>query len=254
MIDLPKIQKSEDSRIQPPKRSRNILTDIKFFLFDKPIVNTLIKFGSEEERTKYCESILQRTGIDVDTYKILNIHRIGIDAPSSYVFDELLKWNGDSSCWPNHIAKVNLQDEKLEKIQIFLFGVTPHLFGLKNGIFGFKLFHLFDMNAIKIQRVPDPFDFDNARFLLYRCKGGYPIGVFSIYVRSSIPERGEKEMTQLFMMVGFDFFGFQTLSKSKLINRVWGILHNRVTANVMARFKQLCDWQFEKFVGGGKLK
>ena len=120
MIDLHKIQKSEDSRIQPPKRSRNILTDIKFFLFDKPIVNTLIKFGSEEERTKYCESILQRTGIDVDTYKILNIHRIGIDAPSSYVFDELLKWNGDSSCWPNHIAKVNLQDEKLEKIQILL--------------------------------------------------------------------------------------------------------------------------------------
>ncbi|MBC8320570.1 MAG: hypothetical protein H8E34_07600 [Bacteroidetes bacterium] len=250
MTGIPEIHKAEDNQKQPPTRSRNILTDIKYFLLNKPTVHTLIKFNSEEERRNYCESILQRTGIEVDNFKILNIHRIGIEAPASYVFDELLKWNGDSSCWPNHIAKVNLQDKKLEKIQIFLFGCSPHIFGLKNGIFGFKLMHLFDLNAITIQRTPAPFDFDNARFLLYRCKGGYPIGVFSIYVRTSIPERGENEMTQLFMMVGFDFYGNKTLSKMKFIRRIWESLHDRVTANVTSRFKQLCEWQFDKFVDG----
>jgi hypothetical protein len=39
-------------------------------------------------------------------YTALNVHHIGIEAPVSYVF-ELLNWNGDSSCWPLVLPKLN---------------------------------------------------------------------------------------------------------------------------------------------------
>jgi hypothetical protein len=69
-----------------------------------------------------------------------------------------------------------------------------------------------------------------------------------MYVRSSIPERGEKEMSQLFLMVGFNFYGNRTLSRLNIINKTWEAIHNRVTTHIMNRFKQLCEWRFEKFV------
>ena len=232
----------------PPSKSKGILSDIRFFFLDKPEFATSIKFHKEEERILYTKSILQRTGIGVDEYKVLNIHRIGIEAPATFVFEELLRWNGDSSCWPNHIAKLTLKENRLENIKVNLFGLPADPFKHKKGIAGLHLFHLFNMNAIKIQRTPDSFDFDNARYLLYRCSGGYPIGVFSMYVRSSIPERGEKEMSQLFLMVGFNFYGNRTLSRLNIIHKTWEAIHNRVTAHIMNRFKQLCEWRFEKFV------
>lgn len=235
-----------------PDRSRNIFTDLIYFLLNKPNEDTLIELKAKEERQFYRESILQRTGIQVDNFEMLNIHRIGVNVPASYLFDELLRWNGDSTCWPNHIAKVNLVDNKLEEIQIFLFGLSKYFPGTKKkGLFGFRLFHLFDLKAIKIHKVPSVNDADNARYILYECKGGYPIGVFTMYVRSSIPERGEKEMSQLFMMVGFNFFGSKTLSKNKFLKSLWSIIHNRVTSNVVCRVKQLSEWRFDKFAGGG---
>jgi hypothetical protein len=234
----------------PPSRSKNIFTDIKYFLINTPLIETLVKFDSEEERQQYCESILQRIGIGVEDYRMLNIHRIGIEVPSSFLFDELLAWNGDSTCWPNHLAKVNLQDNQLDKIQIFLFGRSKYLCGLKNGFFGLKLLHLFDLKAIRIQKVPAANDADNARYLLYECQGGYPIGVFSMYVRTSIPERGEKEMSQLFLMVGFNFYGKKSWSNIKPIRLIWESIHNRVSGNMSCRFKQLAEWRFEKFVRG----
>jgi len=234
----------------PPFRSKNIFTDIKYFLINTPSIKTLVKFDSEEEHQQYCESILQRIGIGVEDYRMLNIHRIGIEVPSSFLFDELLAWNGDSTCWPNHLAKVNLQDNQLDKIQIFLFGRSKYLFGLKNGFLGLKLLHLFDLKAIRIQKVPAANDADNARYLLYECQGGYPIGVFSMYVRTSIPERGEKEMSQLFLMVGFNFYGKKSWSNIKPIRLIWESIHNRVSANMSCRFKQLAEWRFEKFVRG----
>ena len=94
--------------------------------------------------------------------------------------------------------------------------------------------------------MPDPDEFDNARYLLYDCSGGYPIGIFSMYVRSSIAEQHEVEPTQLFLVVGFNFYGRENWSRKRIINRTWEGVHNRVTANVMNRFKQLCEWRFEK--------
>jgi hypothetical protein len=234
----------------PPSKSTGLFSDIRLFFLDKPKIATRIKFQSEEERELYTKSILQRTGIGVDMYRVLNIHRIGIEVPATFVFEELLKWNGDSSCWPNHIAKLTLKDGQLNNIKVNLFGWPKEPFSPKKGLTRLLPFHLFNMNAINIQYTPAPFDFDNARYLLYKCSGGYPIGVFSMYVRSSIPERGEKEMTQLFMMVGFNFYGNKTLTRVNFIHKTWEAIHNRATAHIMNRFKQLCEWRFEKFVNG----
>jgi hypothetical protein len=233
---------------QQPLKSTGIFSDIRYFFLDKPEVKTAIRFHSEAERQFYSDNILQRTGIGVEMFKVLNIHRIGIEAPAIFVFEELLKWNGDSSCWPNHIAKVTLKEDRLEEIKVNLFGWPADPFNKKKGIAGWQLFHLFNLHAIKIQRMPDPYDFDNARFLLYRCSGGYPIGVFLMYVRTSIPERGEKEMSQLFMMVGFNFYGNKTLTKINLISKTWQSIHNRATTHILNRFKQLSEWRFEQFI------
>ncbi len=233
---------------QPPSKSTGILSDIRFFFLDKPEAETNIKFRGEEDRLLYTQSILQRTGIGVEDYKMLNIHRIGIEAPATFVFEELLRWNGDSSCWPNHFAKVALQDGQLEHIKVSLFGWPADPFAQKKGFSCLHLFQIFSLKAIKIQYTPAPFDFDNARYLLYTCSGGYPIGVFSMYVRSSIPERGEQEMSQLFIMVGFNFYGNKTFTKLNIINKAWEAIHNRVTDHIMNRFKQLCEWRFEKFL------
>jgi hypothetical protein len=224
-----------------PSPSKNIFTDIWRYLIYKPGIRTLVEHHDTESREEISKSILQRTGIDVENYRMLNLHSIGINSPASHIFDELMKWSGDSICWPNYIAKVNLQNGGLEKIKIFLFG-------WKMRIFRMYPFHLFDLNAIRIQKVPDKSDYDNARYLLYECKGGYPIGIFSMYVRSSIKERKEEEMSQLYMLVSFNFYG-KKRKRLNIFNRTWEAVHNRATSNILIRFKQLCEYKFENFVG-----
>ncbi len=236
-------------RKQPPPQSTGIFSDIRLFFLNKPEVETHIRLHTEEERMFYSKNILQRIGIGVDIFSVLNIHQIGIETPVSFIFEELLKWNGDSSCWPNHIAKVTLKDGKLDKIKVNLFGWPSDPFKPKKGLASLQLFRLFNLNAIKIQHSPDPYNFDNARFLLYKCTGGYPIGNFLMYTRSSIPERGEIEMSQLFMMVGFNFYGKKNLTKLNIINKTWEAVHNRATTHIMNKFKQLSEYRFEQFTG-----
>ncbi len=237
----------------PPSISRGVFSDFKYLLLHKPETETLIKFDSDAIRQTYSQSIMQRIGIGLNNYMVLNVHRLGIEAPASYVFDELLNWDGNSTCWPNHIAKVVRINNRIENIKIFLFGLTKYPFGLKKGFLGLNTLNLFNLKAIRIQRIPDPFDFDNARYLLYRSSGGYPIGVFCMYVRTSIPERQEVEQSQLFFMVGFNFYGKKEWLKKSIINKMWERVHNRVTANVMNRFKQLCEWRFQKIQEGKDL-
>jgi len=220
----------------PPEKSHGILSDIRFFILYKPAIRTLIEFSSEEEKKEYSFRIMQRIGIDVTRYSVLNIHRIGIDVPVRYVFEELLSWDGDSTCWPNHIASVDRLDGRLEKIQVFLLGQK-------------KFKPLFSLNAKKFQHLPGISD-DNARYLLYDSSGGYPIGIFAMYVRSSIAEQKEVEQTQLFFAVGFDFYGKVQSSNINLVNKVWEKIHNRVTSNILNRFKQLCEWRFQRLQDG----
>ena len=230
----------------PPPRSKGLLSDIRCFLLNKPEIPTLITFKSESERLDYSQRIIQRIGIHVSDFTILNIHKIGINIPEKNVFDELLNWDGDSTYWPNHIAKVVRMDNRLENIQICSFGFTENVFGLKNNFLIRKFVPLFNLKAIRFQLVPD-LDLENARYLLYECSGGYPIGIFCMYVRSSIAERNEVEPSQLYFAVSFNFYGRKDLSEKKIINRTWEYIHNRAAANIINRFKQLCEWRFEKY-------
>jgi hypothetical protein len=220
----------------PPEKSRGIVSDIRFFILHKPAVRTLIRFSNSAEREDYSHRIMQRTGIDVTQYSVLNIHRIGIEVPVRYVFEELLSWDGDSTCWPNHIATVDRLDGQLEKIQIFLLGLK-------------KFKPLFNLNAIKFQHLPGLSD-DNARYLLFESSGGYPIGIFAMYVRSSIAEHNELEQTQLFFAVGFNFYGKVHRSNLSIVNKIWEKIHNRVTANILNKLKKLCEWRFQRLQDG----
>ncbi len=234
----------------PPSRSNGLFSDFRSFLWNKPKIQTLIKFNSEEKRLEYNQRILQRVGEGVDQYSVLNVHRIGIEAPVSYVFNELLNWNGDSTCWPNHIAKVERKDNDIESIRILPFGWKKYPFGFQKSFFGMNFIPLFYLNSIRVKRVPDAFDFDNARYLLYKCSGGYPIGIFLMYVRSSIADMGETEQTQLFFSVGFNFYGKEYQSKWSFFNGIWESVHNWVTDNVLNRIKQLSEWRIEKMEAG----
>ncbi len=236
--------------LSPPSKSKGILSDIRYFLLHKPEIPTLIKFKSKSERENYSYRILQRLDIGVTKYRILNIHKIGVNAPAKYVFEELLKWSGDSTCWPNHIATVARKNNKLEHLDIHLFGWKKYPSWTKKGLFGKDPIPLFKLDVINFQKTPNALDSDNARYLLYKCSGGYPIGVFTMYVRSSIEEQNEKEQAQLFLMVGFNFYGKENLSKIKLVNRMWELIHDRVTSNVLNRIKQLSEWRFEKIQKG----
>ena len=230
----------------PPKRSKNVWTDIGYFLLNRPKEKTLIQFESEENRLEYNQRVRQRIGIDVDKYAILNVHQIGVDAPVNYVFKELLDWNGDSTCWPNHIARVFRVNDRIERIKILPFGWSKYPFGIKKNFLGLNFIPLFYLNSIRIKETPDAFDFDNARYLLYKCSGGYPIGIFIMYVRSSIPELGETSTSQLVFAVSFNFYGKEKMRGSKLAHRIWKTLHNRVTSNVLNKMKQLSEWRIEK--------
>ena len=172
------------------------------------------------------------------------------NAPVKYVFEELLNWNGDSTCWPNHIAHVDRTQKTIDNLSIYLFGWKSLPGWLMMRRSPIKLKPLFNLNSIRIKQLPDASSSDNERYLLYNCEGGYPIGVFTMYVRSSINERIEKEQTQLFLMVGFNFYGKKEWSTARFINKIWETIHDRVTANVLNRIKQLSEWRFEKIKSG----
>jgi hypothetical protein len=243
---MPDSQIHKKKRLTPPSGSKGLFSDFMYFLWNRPAIPTQIKFTSEEKRDDYNQRIRQRVGEGVDGYTVLNVHQIGIEAPVSYVFNELLNWNGDSTCWPNYIAKVERINNNIEEIRILPFGWKKYPFSFQKSLFGIHCIPLFNLNSIRIKRVPDAFDFDNARYLLYKCNGGYPIGIFMMYVRSSIADMGEKEQAQLFFTVGFNFYGKGYKKRQKYRNMLWEAVHNRVTSNVMNRLKQLSEWRIQK--------
>lgn len=242
----------QSQRVHPavlPAASRSLLSDIVSFVLKKPAIPTLVEYESVEEREDNCQRILQRLGVSVTKYAVLNEHRIGVNAPVSFVFEELLGWDAGSLCWPNRIATPERESGSLERIRFFLLDKRDSLFGLKSGFLGLDFIPLFQIDKHKFQEEPDP-SLDNARYLLYDCSGGYPIGIFYIYTRSSIATRGEKDLAQVFFGVGFNFYGREDWPKRHFINRLWESVHNRVTANILNRFKCLCEAKFLEVTGG----
>jgi hypothetical protein len=71
-----------------------------------------------------------------------------------------------------------------------------------------------------------------------------------MYVRSAIAGQGEIEQSQLFLAVGFNFYGKEHKLGINIVNKIWEKIHNRVTANVLHRFKQLCEWRFQRIQDG----
>ena len=223
-----------------PEESSSLVSDVAGFVLQRPEIATPVAVESDSWREDYTLRIAQRTGVDVSVYSILNIHRIGIEAPVEVVFEEVERWNGGSSCWPDHLATIEGVPDEQDGFRVIVLGHTRISRWLRKH-FGRRTGTLFRAAVAEARRVPDVQDVDNARFFLWNCSGGYPIGVFSIFVRSAIPERGETEPTQMFFAVGFDPFGRAALAKIGPIRTAWQFVHDRVTSNVLNRFKRMCE-------------
>jgi hypothetical protein len=177
-----------------------------------------------------------------------------VAAPVGFVFEELRRWAVVETCWPRHLATPERVDEDMASVKIFRLGRRETLFGLRNGFLGIDFIPLFRLDLLKLQDSPGPMDVDNARFLLYACRGGYPIGILAIYVRSSIAARGEAEESQMFFVVSFDFYGRKSWTGTRLVTRLWEWVHNRATAKILNRFKDLCEARFGRLAAGGPIE
>ena len=233
--------------MQPEKsytcKNNSFLCNLRFYFLNKPAVKTLVEYKTPEDRKLFGRRILSQLGVSVDEYSVLNIHKIGIEVPVKDVFEELLHWDGNSNYWPNKIARVKRIDGNLENIFIFMLGIEKLKFRWLNGK-SIRVKPLFNLNALKFQYSSSPADDHNARYLLYECSGGYPIGIFSLYARESIPEENEMHQTQLFSLVAFNFYGKKHWFYSKIINPVWEKIHNKVTTNVLNRMKTEFESKF----------
>jgi len=54
------------------------------------------------------------------------------------------------------------------------------------------------------------------------------------------------------MVVGFNFYGKKNWPDTHIVNTAWERIHNRVTANILNRFKQLCEFRFQANVAALK--
>lgn len=211
------------------------------FVLRRPPRQTRIPVTTRAERDSYDHRILERLGLSVHDYSVLNIHRIGIAAPIDVVWRALSEWQPSGGYWPNHLAEAVLRRNLPNHIEIFLLGRRTSLFGLRNGFLGLNFIPLFHMDILKRQAVPSPEDPDRTRYLIYSCSGGYPMGVFSIYVRSPIATEEEHDPAQLIVIVSFDFFGWKNWLGTFVVRPIWESVHNRVTANWLNRFKRHCE-------------
>ena len=75
--------------MKPPSTSKSLISDLLLYVLRKPNIKTQIIFNSLEERLTYNQRIMQRIGMNTNNFSVLNIHKIGIDAPVHYIFDEL---------------------------------------------------------------------------------------------------------------------------------------------------------------------
>lgn len=228
-----------------PGQSRSVISDVRHFVISRPAIPTLIDSRSDAVREDYEHRIRQRFDLSVSEYAVMNIHKIGIAAPPGYVFEELVDRRAALRCWPGHLATLERVNDDFEHVNVYLLGRRKRFLGLKNDLLGLNVVPLFTMKAIKVQRAPAPSDFDSPRYVLYDCSGGYPVGVFGCFVRSPIADLGEKEQSQVFMAVVFNFYGREDWPEKHIVNTAWERIHNRVTANILNRFKRLCEFEFQ---------
>ncbi len=108
-------------------------------------------------------------------------------------------------------------------------------------LLGLSFVPLFRLDPVRRQEEPLPDDRDRARYVLCRCSGGYPMGVFSMGVRGRIEEEGDREPTQWFFMVSFDFFGREHWLGTRAVRALREPVHDRMTSGVLNRFQAHCQ-------------
>lgn len=220
---------------------RSLLDDVRDFVAHRPAIPTLVPPSSPEQREDFARRILERVEVPVAHYAILNIHRIGVDAPVPFVFEQFRTWEPRSVWWPNRIARLEAVDRELSDIRVYLLDRRKPLLGLKAPFFGLNVVPLFSMQVLKVRDEPAADGVEVPRYTVYRCGGGYPVGVVIVYVRPPFPQEPERQPSQVFFAVGFNFYGREDWPRRHLVNSVWERIHNRVTGNVLNRFKLECE-------------
>lgn len=74
-----------------------------------------------------------------------------------------------------------------------------------------------------------------------------------MYARSAVESLAEFEQTQLFLAVSFNFYGRDKGLVPSVMHKGWQGIHNRVTSNVMNRFKRLFEAKFASLKAGDDL-
>ncbi len=245
----PKDPLEPPSRPSVPVPSRGVLSDLRLYVLQRPARPTLVQTESPRAREDLNRRILQRLSLDVASYGVLNVHGIGVEAPVRCVFEELVSREVTESCWPHHLVELERVDGRLDCLRARLLGRHRSLLGLRHGLLGLVRFiPLFQLDLLEMRDEPGPLDVDNTRFLTWACSGGYPIGILSVVVRSPLPSLGERELTQVFFVVSFDFWGKKR--RWWLLKPLWEWIHNRVTANILNRFRALCLARFQELTEG----
>jgi hypothetical protein len=102
--------------------------DLLTYFVQRPPVPTLVRFSNPVQRDDYLARIRQRVGLGVERFAILNVHRIGIDAPLMLVWQKSLEWGPDSTYWPMRIAPMERPDGSNHWLEVYLFGrAGPHI-------------------------------------------------------------------------------------------------------------------------------
>ena len=207
---------------RPPDPTHGLLGDLREFLLRRPAVPTHVDITDAASREHYGDRIARHFGTSIDDYSVLNIHRIGIDAPVELIFREIRRDASLGACWPNHLARVRRADPAVGNASV--------------NVLGLKFWSLFQLTEIEVE------EFEGAaRHLLFRSHGGYPIGRFGMFVRPTIPELGEKSTSQFFFVVTFNFYGRPRWWGAKFVHGIWEAIHNRATGNILNRFRRLCE-------------
>ncbi len=160
-------------------------SDFSEYIFRRPARQTLICFKTSAEREDLSQRILQRIDVGVEEYSVLNLHKIGINVPGRFVFDELMTWNDDSPYWPNRLARVKRISENLDQVDIYFMGLQ-RLFNFRFlGASGIDLPPLFQLTKLssnmhprpRIWITPDPSCIpaaEDIRLVFFPCMSGHP--------------------------------------------------------------------------------
>ena len=106
------------SPTREPSQAQGLWPDLVGYFLSRPPRPTRVPLETPAERENYDSRILQRLGISVADYSVLNIHQIGIEAPTTFVWDALTRWRPDGGYWPNTIARAVFAGNRPDHVEV----------------------------------------------------------------------------------------------------------------------------------------